>query len=130
MGAWGTAAFDNDDASDWVYELEANGIAAVEGAIAAAIESTQLEQPTDVSAVAAAEVVAAALGRPDDRLRPDILGLANGIAPNVTVAHAQRARAAVERVLVSSEVADLWAESDDNDVWRASVQDLLRRLAS
>ena len=26
MGAWGTGAFDNDDASDWVYELEDGGI--------------------------------------------------------------------------------------------------------
>ena len=33
MGAWGTAAFDNDDASDWVYELEKDGIAAVEAAL-------------------------------------------------------------------------------------------------
>jgi len=48
MGAWGTAAFDNDDASDWVYELEDGGVAVVDAALDAALEADQLDGPTDV----------------------------------------------------------------------------------
>ena len=39
MGAWGTAAFDNDDASDWVYDLEARGMPAIESALSASAAS-------------------------------------------------------------------------------------------
>jgi hypothetical protein len=130
MGAWGTAAFDNDDASDWVYELEKDGIAAVDAALKDALGPGELEMPTDVNAVAAGEVIAAALGRPVDGLREDLLSLANALAPSVTPDHAARARTAVERVLAGSEVAELWAESDDADEWRSLVEDLIGRLAS
>jgi hypothetical protein len=128
MGAWGTAAFDNDDASDWVYELEKQGIAAVDSALREALGPGELEMPTDVNAIAAGEVIAAARGRPVDGLREDILALANGLAPSVTTEHAARARTAVERVLAGSEVAELWGETDDDDEWRGLVQDLIRRL--
>src|SRR5687768_18088786 len=123
MGAWGTAAFDNDDASDWVYELEKEGIAAVDTALKDALGPGELEMPTDVNAVAAGEVIAAALGRPVDGLREDVLGLAVALAPSVTPDHAARARTAVQRVLAGSEVAELWAETDDADEWRGLVED-------
>jgi hypothetical protein len=129
MGAWGTAAFDNDDASDWFYELEAKGVAAIDAALSDALGSTELEMPTDVNAIAAGEVVAAALGRPADGLREDILEVATDLAGGVTADHAARARAAAERVLASSEVEDLWAETDDHDAWRSTVQALIGRLA-
>ena len=130
MGAWGTAAFDNDDASDWVYELEKDGIAAVEAALKEALGPQELETPTDVNAIAAGEVIAAALGRPVDGLRDDIVGLANALAPSITPEHAARARTAVERVLAGSEVAELWAETEDDDEWRGLVEDLIRRLSA
>ena len=90
----------------------------------------ELETPTDVNAIAAGEVVAAALGRP-------VAGPARGdrscsrtrLAPSITPEHAARARTAVERVLAGSEVAELWAETDDEDEWRGLVEDLIRRLS-
>ena len=36
MGAWGIAAFDNDDASDWVYDLEKRGLASCTARLAGA----------------------------------------------------------------------------------------------
>ena len=128
MGAWGTAAFDNDDASDWVYELEKDGITSVEAALKEALGPGELETPTDVNAIAAGEVIAAALGRPATDLREDVLGLANGLAESITPEHVSRARSAAERVLAGSEIAELWAETDDEDEWRGLVQDLIRRL--
>jgi hypothetical protein len=52
MGAWGTAAFDNDDASDWVYDFEKRGMDAVESALSDALGSNDLAMPTDVNAIA------------------------------------------------------------------------------
>ena len=129
MGAWGTAAFDNDDASDWVYDLEKRGIAAIEDALSEADGSGALEMPTDVNALAAGEVVAAALGRPATGLRDDILSLARVLRSDVTSDHAARARDAAARVLAGSEVADLWSETDEDGEWRAVVDDLIGRLA-
>lgn len=128
MGAWGTAAFDNDDASDWVYELEKSGLAAVEAAIADALRATDLEAPVDTNAIAAGEVVAAALGRPAATLPDDVQDVVERLAGMVTAEHARRARAAVEGVLESSELAELWAESDEEAAWRGGVEDLLARL--
>jgi len=129
MGAWGTAAFDNDDASDWVYDLEKRGIAAIESALTDAEGSGPLEMPTDVNAIAAGEVIAAALGRSATGLREDILSLTRVLRDHVTSDHAERARIAAERILADSEVADLWAETDENEEWRATVDDLISRLA-
>ena len=130
MGAWGTAAFDNDDASDWVYELEKDGIAAVDAALKEALGPGELETPTDVNAIAAGEVIAAALGRPVAGLREDILELATALTPSITPEHATRARTAIERVLAGSEVAELWGETDDEDEWRGLVLDLIQRLSA
>jgi hypothetical protein len=134
MGAWGTAAFENDDASDWVYELEKHGIAAVEAALADALRATDLELPIAADGIAAGEVVAAAIGRPAPDLPDDVLdlvgGLATGPAPSVTTDHVRRAHTVAERVLESSELAELWGEADEVDAaaWRAAVEDLIVRL--
>ena len=129
MGAWGTGAFDNDDASDWVYDLERRGIAAIDDTLTDAEAASELVMPADVNAIAAGEVVAAALARPVDGLREDISALAYVLKGTVTSDHATRARAAAERVLAGSEVADLWRESGDDAAWRATVADLIERLA-
>ena len=130
MGAWGTGAFDNDDALDWVGELEDGGITAIEAALDEAVRSSDLSAPTDVEAIAAAEVVAAAIGRPVPGLSEDIAALAAHVTPGVTPEHTARARTAVERVLNASELAELWAETDDADEWRGLVEDLIQRLTA
>jgi hypothetical protein len=130
MGAWGTAAFDNDDASDWVYDLEKRGMPAIESALTDALEARDLATPTDVNAIAAGEVIAAALGQPADGLREDIEELATGLAAAITPDHAVRARAAAERVLAGSEVADLWRETADDAAWQRTVDDLIDRLSA
>jgi hypothetical protein len=128
MGAWGTAAFDNDDASDWVYDLEKRGMEAIEEALADVEGSTDLEMPTDAKGIAAGEVVAAALGRPVAGLREDIADLATAVAGDIPPDIASRARAAVQRVIARSELAELWDESGEGAEWRRSVDDLVRRL--
>ena len=119
MGAWGTAAFDNDDASDWVYDLEKRGMAAIDAALADVEAATDLETPTDANAIAAGEVIAAALGRPVDGLREDIQELAIFVGPDVTPDHAVRAPG--RRPSASSpgpSWRELWDESAEGAEWR------------
>ena len=46
MGAWGAGSFENDDAMDWVYELEEEGLEAVTAALkAVAAAKPQAPEP-------------------------------------------------------------------------------------
>ena len=130
MGAWGIGHFDNDDAGDWVWELEdAQSLGPVEEAIAAAEAATDyLEAPDATIALAAAEVIAAALGKPADDL-PESAAAVVAVLPHAPSPDlVARARAVVERVGADSELRELWEETDDFAAWQSKVADLLQRL--
>src|SRR2546430_16610875 len=62
-GAWGDGNFENDDALDWVADCVKSATPVpVSAAIDGAVRSKYIEAPEGSAAVAAAEVVAAALG--------------------------------------------------------------------
>ncbi len=127
MGTWGPGQFENDDALDFLAELE--GPDALESAFAAlpSPEGGEVEATEAARAMAAAEVVAAMMGRPgpdcpqDLRARLEAFG-----APRKELV--EMAREAVSRVLFDSELLDLWAESDAREDWNRSVTDLIDRL--
>lgn len=133
MGAWGVLAFDNDDANDWAYDLEgADDLSLVESAFDTVEEADDyLEAPDASNALAACEVLARLNGKP---------GYKNAYTEKVdewVAAHLQtpspslvsRANAAIDRILgENSELKELWAESDENSAWLASVEDLRQRL--
>lgn len=130
MGTWGSGGFDNDDASDLAYEFERDGLSALDAALTVAAVD-YLEAPAAQRAIAAAELVAAAMGRPgqlppeiDIDANPFVARIAEGLADLQAMA-----TAAVDRVLADrSEFKDLWAE-DDATEWLAAVADLRSRLA-
>jgi hypothetical protein len=129
-GAWGEGSFENDDALDWVAEcVSSKGIAQVAQAFDAVLESDYIESPDGSAAVAAAEVVAAALGRPSTNLP---LELRSWLQRQSLPALAKLASAA-RKVLVRiqdpkiSELRQLWAEGEDGK-WQAAVADLSARL--
>ena len=66
MGAWAEGSFDNDDASDWVWNLEdAEDVTILEDAFGAVTSADEYLESTDCTeAIAAAEVVAAMHKRP------------------------------------------------------------------
>ena len=66
MGAWGFGSFDNDDAADFLADATESGdLSLVRGALDNVLTSTEYVEAPDASqAIAAAEIVAAALGRP------------------------------------------------------------------
>ena len=139
MGAWGHGIFDNDDAADWVFELEE---AADDGvlertlsAVASAPADAYVEAPEAAAALAAAEVVAAAVTGSQEAL---VAGGSYSEGALVWVqSHGERvgpelvplALAAVRRARDSSELRELWDEAEP-DEWLAEVGGLERRLQS
>lgn len=127
MGAWGSGAFENDDAVDWLTDLEENGVAAVEVALVDASRGEYIEGDVGSCGLAAAEAVAAALSGPASELPDAVL--------EAVAAHADELRAlresalqAVRRVgAAESELARLWEEAGDGQ-WRDGLRSLERRL--
>lgn len=128
MGAWGTGAFDNDDASDWVWELEDGADFTVVRSALDVDGSDYLEAPEGSVAIAAAEVVAALLGQPASGLPGNVQEWIAAHPGAAGPEDAQAAIAAVDRVLADeSELKELWAESSDEG-WGPGLADLRRRL--
>lgn len=131
MGAWNTGPFDNDDASDWLYELEesldSSAITVALDAVAH-IGDEYLEAPECSNALAAAEIVAALQdqpmeGLPDNARRwiDEHQGLdASSLVP-VSIA-------VIERIGSNSELQELWEESEFFEQWKKSLQNLSGRL--
>lgn len=132
-GAWDVGPFENDDALDWVWELESSsGFAVLESALAtAANRPSYLEAPDGSIAVAAAEVVAALLGNPQPQLPEEVINWIRGKnleADSDLVVAARKAVAAVQDI-ERSELAQLWSDSEDTfAAWQSSLADLANRL--
>ena len=131
MGASGYSAFENDDAMDWLAELEdAEDASVLEDAFDAILEvgEAYVEIPEASVAIAAAEVVAALLGRAVTSL-PEVaiewVQKQGGVQSTIV----ERARSAVNRVSEDSELQEVWEDSGNYDSWKAAVDDLLGRLA-
>ena len=129
MGAWSHASFGNDDALDFIAEVEEDG----EPAIANAFEVVNflkpddyLEAPDASVALAAAELVAARRGKPPADFPPQAAALVERVKDHRTLS--EEAITAARRVLDYSELKDLWAEGGEPDKWRADVLDLIERL--
>lgn len=129
-GAWGAGSFENDDAMDWVAECVAgSGAQPVIAAFAKVQGASLVEAPDGSAAVAAAEVVAAALGKPRPGLPAELAGwLAKQPKPAIA-AQASAARRALRKIEdpKASELRQLWSEGKSAQ-WLADVKDLETRL--
>ncbi|MCW8139838.1 MAG: DUF4259 domain-containing protein [Planctomycetota bacterium] len=135
MGAWGERAFDNDTACDWAYDLEErDDLSLVEEALAA-VEAVggdaYLNADVACEALAACEVLARLAGRPGDQ-NADTESVDDWVAAHADLAVAPalvaRATTVIDRVLGErSELTELWDEGDGAP-WRATVDDLRRRV--
>lgn len=131
MGAWGHGPFENDDASDWIFELEdSEDLSAIEQAFQPVLQagSAQPEAPACCAALAAAEVVAALARRPCDSLPEELTAWIAGRGP-APAPLAQTARRAVAAIKTKSELRELWRETDYFHDWLDSVSSLEGRLA-
>lgn len=125
MGAWGVGSFENDSALDFVGSIK--GIDDLTRVFAALEQEGAYADADKASeAVAAADLVAAMMGRPateiPEYLTETVAGF--GTADDDLIAAAVRA---VHRVRAHSELAELWAEAEDEG-WKGAINDLLTRL--
>ena len=73
MGCWGVGNFENDDALDWLGDLQDGaGFGAVERVLGARLNGACIEAPEASESLAASEVVAALLGRPSGDLPVEV----------------------------------------------------------
>ena len=131
MGGWGADSFENDDAQNFLGELDRKEPEDLKVILErAADHEGYLEAAESSVVVAAAEVVAAAKGQPALVIPPQIpdwMGRFEG-APSAEMT--DLARRAVERVRLNSELKDLWLEAEGLNEWSAVLRDLEARLQS
>jgi hypothetical protein len=126
MGAWESGPFDNDSALDWLGAAEGDP-SAVADAFSAAETADYLDVDAGSIAVAAAEIVAAAIEGAFARLPRDAQTLAQELAVDDALrASAQRALDAV--LGEKSELRSLWTEGQAGEPWRESIMRLRSRV--
>ncbi|MDX2197702.1 MAG: DUF4259 domain-containing protein [Phycisphaerae bacterium] len=133
MGAWGSGAFENDFASDWVFGLEqVDDLSIIEEAFDE-LENAEAPIESDVGcvAIAACEVLARLIGRPEsgESSEETVDEWVAGHPQEVPAALRQRAVKAIDRVMAEgSELRDLWDEAGDKS-WLTGVKNLRKRLS-
>ena len=131
MGAWDIGSFSNDDALDWLIDLqEEDDLGILEDAFSAVIEQKgQLPEATDSSiAIAAGEVLAALLGSPMADLPEEVVEWLPG-KPKPAKDLIQQAQEALKIVLRESELRELWEEAEEFTAWKEEVEGLITRLS-
>jgi Domain of unknown function (DUF4259) len=130
MSAGKTGNFDNDDASDWIYDLEdSSGTGLLKEAFAAVNGHDYPESPDCCIALAAAEIVASAKGKPPADLPDEARKWLEDQEDLATIkALSPKAITAVNKVSTKSELRDSWEESDSWHEWLQTVEGLRQRL--
>ncbi|MEO1746814.1 MAG: DUF4259 domain-containing protein [Pseudomonadota bacterium] len=127
MGAWSNTSFGNDTAMDWVVAV--SDVQAVAHLLAVARDATrELDADLASEMIAAAELVSAMLGRivPDMPEEAAELAAKFGSPDDALLRDAVHA---VSRARSDSELAELWAEEEDEHAeWLKETDALLARL--
>lgn len=130
MGAWGIGSFENDDALDWVIDLEAaENFQILADAFDIVIDQkgNQADAYDASIAVCAAEVTAGLLGNPADDLPEEVLVWIDS-RPDPSTTLVNMAKDSLSVVLKDSELRLLWEETDEFEAWRETIFDLQERL--
>ena len=131
MGTWGYRFDENDAATDWLGDFQASpSWNMVHSAFdAVPIGSTSYIGVDEcAAAIAAAEVVAAGLGRPSPSLPVQIARWATEYTEG-TDKLATQAQRTVAYLVDHGELSELWHEGKDTPhEWLATMDDLLARL--
>jgi hypothetical protein len=131
-GTWGFGQFDNDEALDrsssWA---DAGSVSDIQRSLEAIASLTYIEASEATTALVAAEVVAAAAGRPSPDLPTDLRVWIDRQSAQELVALAPAAKLAISKIVSAdgSELHELWADADLSD-WLAAVAELSNRLAA
>ena len=130
-GAWGEGSFDNDDARDWVGQCTNRGSPSLVAAtLSKALGPGEIDAADGSTAVAAAEVVAAANGHPSPHLPRALASWLERQSKGELAELSPLARRALARVKDPkiSELAQLWQEAKSSG-WPHRIDELVGRLA-
>jgi len=124
MGAWGARGFENDAALDFVGTIKSVKDLA---AAFASQPGKNIDADTASMIIAAAECVAAMLGRPADDIPEDLAVRLIGFGkPDAVLLLTTRNH--VSMVISHSELSELWAEADNPDEFNLAMTGLIDRL--
>lgn len=130
MGAWSHEPFGNDTALDWAAELATvKNLAVIEAAFDAVNEDGEdyLDASAGEEAVAAAQALAGLMSPAilANACPESVQDWARQMAEQPNPALKRKARQALQRVLSeSSELRELWGETDDFAAWQDSLRGL------
>ena len=129
MGVWGFGPFENDDAMDFVRELEDSQDAEILCVTFGKVteENDYLEIREAARAVVAAEVVAAVRGSESSEI-PDELWNYIRNQNEFDRETADEAIRCVKRIMRDSEMMALWDGTKDGAGWKRHMDDLISRL--
>ena len=127
MGAWGVGSFENDGALDYLASVEELGTSLIAGSLGQPFVEPDLEMDDAIEVLVAAEIVAAIATGKLDRLPEGADAFLSSLG-DLSGLKAQ-AHAAVTIVRDSSELSEVWAETDHHQQWLDDVNVLLSRLS-
>jgi len=129
MGTWGYRSFENDSSLDWAASLGSGGLKSIEETFDAVLNSADApEAPACDEGVAAAESLAALLGKGAAEAPAEVTTWVSKQKQSPPAPLVAKARASIERILAESELKDLWEESGDAEKWRNEVLGLMQRI--
>ncbi|WEK56072.1 MAG: DUF4259 domain-containing protein [Candidatus Cohnella colombiensis] len=129
MGAWGYGNLENDTVLDWIEELfETDNMSLITESIECVLEDDDIDADTASIAIGAIEVLAALHGSPgteeyEEELK-EWIDQHKGNGKRLL----SKAQKALNRILLESELKDLWEESESFEEWVKTIKDLERRL--
>lgn len=137
MGAWGHEAFENDDALDLLGDLqEKNNINSLYEIIKQALQQKAEEGDdayieVDIASyiVSIGEIIALMRGHPHADLPEQLLEWHEKQShATPTDQQVKQVIEALQLVRDTSELQELWEETDEFGVWQDSVDDVMKRL--
>lgn len=132
MGSWDVSVFGNDEAREWLSELILS--TSTEPIFRALVNAAKvrddeyLQAPECERALAAAELVASARGKPGAEIPA---ALTAWLSEQKFVAGTQIADLAIrvlDRIAENSELKELWSDTDSAEDWQTAVRGLQQRL--
>lgn len=130
MNTWGVAAFENDDAQQFLVEVLEDGLVAIEEAIDVALDAEgDLQSPEGARAVAAVALLGAILSENGEGLPPDLRGWVTQFLPETL--EFLRLPAVTVLDLIDGETSELrerWQDTQHYTDWQVSLNTLRTRL--
>jgi hypothetical protein len=133
VGDWGYGPFDNDDAADWIYEVEASDdLRIVKTKLTQVLDvEGELESPDAHEGLAAAEILAIAIGHGSSAVTRTFSAWISRLDERPTNADLALALSVIERVTGhDSELMNCWIEESNKNEWLEYVEGMKRRLRS